>query len=171
MLIYNRRKRNEFYHEQRLLYQQRLVEARQASATGTATDDQILVLNQERARTEAEQARLKKEGMWTTSKRFLLGGMKQEQEQETENQPAATSDEMHTHALETGQEIKSHQREIEGIGISAAVEIKRREGEKALEDRGVGEGPLDIMAEQAVKAATAEIGKGKGGWTSWLSWR
>ena len=69
MIVYNRRKRKEFFAEQNKLLQERLVDAREAAAKGTADEDQMLLINRERAAEEAEQARKAKKGTWS----FITG--------------------------------------------------------------------------------------------------
>ena len=62
MLIHNRRKRNEWLEEQQRKSAIALEEARQAANTGTANEDQILLLNRERAAAQAEAERKIKTG-------------------------------------------------------------------------------------------------------------
>lgn len=179
MVIYNRRKRNSFYAEQHLLLQQRLAEAREATVKGIADEDQILLLNRERAAEEAETARKARKGVMGYVKGlFSTEGLKQE---DTDSGPSLLGEkglrEMGEEAggqmdsitegiapVEIGGDIRPHPGEMAKGSIVKAVEEKRREGEKELERRDIEGGPLDQYAAQV--AATR---KAKGGWTSWVT--
>ncbi|KAI9729741.1 MAG: hypothetical protein M1834_006692 [Cirrosporium novae-zelandiae] len=78
MIVYNRRKTKLFYEEQRNLRAQRLAAAKEAAASGTLNEDQLLLLNQERAAEEAEAAKQARGGIFKRTKDFLLGGLKKE---------------------------------------------------------------------------------------------
>ena len=179
MIIYNRRKRNAFYAEQHLLLQQRLAEAREAAAKGIADEDQILLLNRERAAEDAETARKARKGVLGYVKAlFSTEGLKQEETdsgtkllgeeglrkmgEETGGQTPLTAGVVAPE--ETVGDVRSHQGEMVKGSIVEAVEQKRREGEKELEQRKVEGGPLDQYAAQVAAA-----GKAKGGWTSWVT--
>ena len=75
MVKYNRRKRKEFYDEQSELLKKRFVDALEAEGRGTATEDQILLLQEERgaqaAAEAAAEAKKKKPGIW----RFIKGAI------------------------------------------------------------------------------------------------
>ena len=61
----------------------------------------------------------------------------------------------------------------DGTGILQAVAERRRDGETAMEAAGVKGGPLDRMAEGAVRAvggkihAVEETVRSRGGWGTW----
>ena len=175
MILHNRRKRSAFYAEQHALYATRLLDAIEAEKSGLPLDeDQTLILNRERARVQAEEA--KKERSWGKSiKGMLIGGLKQDEEAEkvsevsvpTEAQVLEMMGVDQRRILEAAEEGGRGEGEIrerrrDGSGILQAVEDKRREGEKVMEARGVEGGPLDQMAEGAVEKA-----RSKGGWMSW----
>ena len=159
MILYNRRKRNLFYAEQQTLLQQRLAEAREAAGKGIADEDQILLLNRERAAEEAEAAKKAKKGMWNIMTGvFTTDGLKKE------DSAAATGNESIMSSEKTGDEVvtipatipsetvsrtapREEQSMVQG-SILKAVEEKRRDGEKALEKSGVAGGPLDRITEQ-----------------------
>ena len=177
MVIYNRRKRNSFYAEQHLLLQQRLAEAREATAKGVADEDQILLLNRERAAEEAELARKARKGVLGYVKGlFSTEGLKQEDSGLGTN--LLGEEGLRKMGEEAGGQIGSIAGFIAPVGedtrppsgemakgsIVKAVEEKRREGEKELERRDIEGGPLDQYAAQV--AATRQA---KGGWTSWMT--
>jgi hypothetical protein len=79
MVVYNRRKRNEWYVVQQELHKRDLLAARQAMSQGTADEDQILLINQERLREEVEAEKVQKKGMFTKAKENLFGTEKKEE--------------------------------------------------------------------------------------------
>ena len=172
MVIYNRRKRNAFYAEQRMLLQQRLAEAREAAANGTANEDQRLLLNRERAAEEAEAAQKARKGPTDYLKAlFSTKGLKEE---ETDSATDLLGEEglrkMGEEAsststfIETGEQTRQPEQESQSSqsNILKMVNDQRRNGEKELEKRGFQGGPLDQVAEQTTKAEKS------GGWASWI---
>ncbi|MCJ1250810.1 hypothetical protein MMC30_008038 [Trapelia coarctata] len=174
MIIYNRRKRREFFAEQHMLLQEKLVEARAAAAKGIADEDQMLLINRERAAEEAEQARKAKKGVWNyITGVFSTEGLKQEDTvsgldalSEGGLKKVGEGSLLIEPAGQTVTETATEKGETPGLGILQAVEEKRRDGERELQKKGVSGGPLDQLAEQAAAA-----GKSKGGWTSWMTSR
>lgn len=193
MILHNRRKRSAFYTEQRSLYATRLLDAIETERAGLPLDeDQTLVLNRERARVQAEEA--KKERSWGKSiKEIFVGGLKEEEGVELPVVPTEAeilekigvsqarvleaADGLSEGELDGAQgagEVDGPQREdendglrlgestITGGGILQAVDEDRREGERVMEANGARGGPLDQVAEQAVEKAET-----KGGWMSW----
>lgn len=178
MILHNRRKRSAFYAEQRSLYATRLLDAIETERSGLPLDeDQTLIINRERARVHAEEA--KKERTWgKTIKEILMGGLKEEEGVElpvvpTEGEILEKIGVNQCEILEAADELREGQLDgaqgvdgpgqgesrIDGSDILQAVEEKRGEGEGAMESRGVRGGPLDQIAEQAVEKA-----KAKGSW-------
>ena len=170
MILYNRRKRTSFYAEQRMLLEQRLGEAREAAAKGIADEDQMLLINRERAADEAEAARKGRKGIFKEIKAiFSTEGLKKEEVEGGlevlggEGLRRVGVEAEGTTAVEAEQHPRLQGLEMSQGTIPTAVEEKRREGERALEQRGIQGGPLDQMAEQVTVAVQA-----KGGWTSWM---
>ncbi|KAL6718510.1 hypothetical protein ACLMJK_004602 [Lecanora helva] len=181
MILHNRRKRSAFFTEQRALYAERLLGAIEAEKAGLELDDdQTLIINRERARVQAEEA--KKERSWgKTIKGVLMGGLKGEEGVVGEGGRVESEAEVLERIGVGGMEVlrgaEGKGGEGEGLGgkggqdggsggggggLLQTIEGKRREGEKALEARGVTGGPLDQMAEEAVKEV-----KSKSGWFGW----
>ncbi|OJD40245.1 uncharacterized protein BKCO1_1000651 [Diplodia corticola] len=154
MIVYNRRKRREWFHEQNQKHAISMAEAKQAVAAGTATEDQILLLNNERNKEEHEK---NKKGFFKRTKESIFGGFSKEEEQG--GQLGAIAAEARDAFISDAQTTKD-----QGSGVLRAVEEKRREGEKA---QAPSPGPLDRMAEDAAEAATQ---KSKS-WTSWVTGR
>ena len=172
MIIYNRRKRKEFFAEQHKLLQEKLVEAQEAAAKGTADEDQMLLINRERAAEEAEKARKAKKSAWNyVTGIFSTDGLKQEDTgrgldalSEGSLRKVGEGNLLIEPAGETATETTTDAEESPRLGILQAVEEKQREGERELQKKGVSGGNLDHLAEQAAAA-----GKSKGGWTSWMT--
>ncbi|EKG19889.1 hypothetical protein MPH_02816 [Macrophomina phaseolina MS6] len=158
MIIYNRRKRREWFHEQNQKHAIALAEARQAVAAGTATEDQVLLLNNERNKDEHAK---NKKGIFKRAKESLFGGLSKEEQEGGQILAAASekSQEAFDALRSDAQEAKD-----QSLGILQAVEDKRREGEKAQPQTP---GPLDRMAEEATQTA---VQKSKS-WTSWITGR
>lgn len=172
MILHNRRKRSAFYAVQHSLYATRLLDAIETEKAGLPLDeDQILILNRERARVQAEEA--KKERSWGKSiKGFLVGGLKQDEE---EKAPEVVPSEAQVlelmgvdqtsilEAAEGKQPIDGNNTERrDGSGILQAVQEKRRKSEKVMEARGAEGGPLDQVAQEAVDKASSRKG--------WMNW-
>ncbi|KAK7722942.1 hypothetical protein SLS57_004797 [Botryosphaeria dothidea] len=161
MIVYNRRKRREWFHEQNQKHAISLAEAKQAVAAGTATEDQVLLLNNER--NKEEHAKNKK-GIFTRAKESLFGGLSKEEKEGGKLGAAAFQASDKTQDAWDAIRSDAQEAKEQGLGILQAVEDKRREGEKA---QAQAPGPLDLMAEEAAQTATQ---KSKS-WTSWITGR
>ena len=147
------------------------MEAIEAEKAGQELDDdQRLVMNRERVRVMAEEAK-KERGWGKRVKGWLVGGLKEGEEEARGELVVPSEGEVlgmvgvrESDVLErmrgVGEEKVEERRE--GSGILEVVKEKRREGERVLEERGVRGGPLDRVAEEAVEKV-----KGRGGWMSW----
>jgi hypothetical protein len=82
MMIYNRRKRREWSAERESVKAKLLFEAQQAARDGTATEEQITLLAQEREFREKQEekirARLAQKGIMTRMSELLIGDLKKE---------------------------------------------------------------------------------------------
>ncbi|KAI9682790.1 MAG: hypothetical protein M1822_006280 [Bathelium mastoideum] len=160
MVMYNRRKRTAYFQEMEELRRQKLVEARSALARGQANEDQMLLINQERAAEEAQRAReeKKKEGFNTKVWKFVTrtsGASKlEEASDQTATAPLAQAGQPNL----TGGEQQS-------LGIVQAVEEKRREGEKPVERLQLPGGPLDQQAQDNANFVTGSVK----GWANWIT--
>ena len=167
MIIYNRRKRKLYFEEQHRLLQQRLIEARAAFAKGIADEDQMLLLNRERAAEEAEAARKAKKGLWKSIKRMIsTEGLKQEQTDPLDTLGEEDLRKMGGESPVVHEVVKGTNEEPRSSGILQAVEEKRRSGEHELQSHGLEEGSLDRVGGEA-----AEASKARRSWTSWVSFK
>jgi len=163
MILHNRRKRGEWLAEQQAKSARELEESRKAAATGVATDQQILLLNRERAAREAEDAKKAEKGIFARAKESVFGGPSEEEQKGGKIGAAARAAqeqarEMVPTSIGTPSVVKT---------IEQKVEETRRSGEAvetALHPTG---GPLDRKAEAIVQNVKA----GPSSWTSWMTGR
>ncbi|KAL1585675.1 hypothetical protein WHR41_06072 [Cladosporium halotolerans] len=166
MLMHNRRRRNEWLAEKRAQSAAELLEARRAQSVGTVTEDQMLLINRERVREEAEAEKKNQPGMFKRAGSYLFGGLEKEEQKGGKLGAAAAK------AGEAVQPVKEQllgQNEDPGVlkSVEQKIESNRRQGEHIEEMIKPLGGPLDRQAESAVQAATSS---GKS-WTSWLTGR
>lgn len=168
MIMHNRRKRGEWLAEQQAKSARELEEARKAAATGIATQQQVLLLNRERAAMEAEEAKKSAKGIFTRMKETLFFSMSEEEQQGGKIGAAARA--AQEKAQEKAQEIKQEvmPESNQGSGVVRPVEQKvqdmKRSGAEAVE--GVAQpfgGPLDRQAQASVDAVRHQT-------SSWFSW-
>lgn len=159
MLIHNRRKRNEWLAEQQRNSAVLLEEARAAVVSGLANEDQILLLNRERAAQEAEAARKAKKGIFTRVKESLVGGLSEEEVKGGKIGAAARA------TKEAVQEKWPEQKQ--DLGILKAIDEHRRQGEQVEAIIHPSGGPLD---REAAASADALVRTSKS-WTSWMTGR
>lgn len=158
MLMHNRRRRNEFFAEKRAQSTRELAEARAMQAEGRATEDQILLINRDRAAQEAEAEKSNRPGVFKRATGWLLGGVSSE-EQKGGRLGSGSSQETVAEQMLGDQEDKGVLKAVE-----ERIEAHRRTGEKFEETLRPLGGPLDRQADRAATAA-ADVGRS---WTSWL---
>lgn len=161
MLLHNRRRRNEWLAEKQAQSARDLREAQNALAQGSATEDQMLLINRERAAFEADEAKRNRPGMFKRATGWVFGGLeKEEKKGGTLGVGAAGPTTREPMLGETADR-----------GVLQAVEEKvaedRRSGERVDEVLRPLGGPLDRQAEAATRSAE-RTGRS---WTSWISGR
>ncbi|KAA8577211.1 hypothetical protein MFRU_021g00800 [Monilinia fructicola] len=166
MMIYNRKKRAEFFAEQKFKYAMALESAQKAAASGSATEAQIEFLNREREREEkvklAEEAK-KKSGPWKKSKEWLFSGLKKEEE----------GDDVGTSERRLGYEALSEEDDNLGERESdvlraiedkkLAIQDKAKSAFEAEKERQRKGGPLDRIGTEGEEEKPKS-----GGWTSFM---
>lgn len=142
-------------------HKQALEKAREAAAQGIADEDQILLLNQERAAQDSEKARSEKKGIFTKAKETLYSGLSKE---EPEGGKIAAVNAVEDRVWAARPE-ESRQEPGEGFGILKAVEETRREVQTGLsQPKG---GPLDQLGDEAANAVSNKTKS----WSSWITGR
>lgn len=166
MIIYNRKKRAQFYEEQKAIHQNAIHNAKQLIAAGTASEQDIEFIRREEEhdRHLAEVARKKAEhrGIFQRGKELLFWGLKKDEEDEiresSTRQSQGVLDEVNRLGDKAGdisKAINTKQTEVAGTVKEAFAEEKRRQS---------AGGPLDQLGS---KLDDAEQPK-SGGWTSWM---
>jgi hypothetical protein len=154
MMIYNRRRRNEFYRLQREQRTHALELANEAFDAGSANDEQLQLIEEEKARLAGEQAK-KQTGLFKRLKEGLVGGL------EKEDKKGGT--------LGIGVTSTTEKRRAE-LGIVNTVDgvmDSTKEKLPSAPERPVERGPLDQLG--ATVAQDAE--KSRKSWWAWLSGR
>lgn len=148
MLLHNRRRRNEWLAEQQARTARELAEAKRAVAMGMeVTEDQMLLINRERAAEEAAEAKRNRPGMFKRATSYVFGGMEKEEAKGGRLGAAAAAATVTPSAVSEGPaEGQKHDR-----GVLRAVEEKldenRRQGEQVEEVMRPLGGPLDRQAQ------------------------
>ncbi|EKD15957.1 uncharacterized protein L3040_003185 [Drepanopeziza brunnea f. sp. 'multigermtubi'] len=171
MMIYNRRKRAQFFEEQKAIHANAIFNAKRAIASGTATEEDIKFIKREEEHAakleEIARAKAEKKGIFKKSKEWLFSGLKKEEE----------GDDVGTSERRLGYESLSEEDDTLGereSSIVRALEEKKMDiADKARdafaqerENQRTG-GPLDRVG---TKANGDEQPK-SGGWTSFLGRR
>lgn len=157
---HNKKKQAEWLEHEFKMLHERLVEARKAEFEGRATNEQILLLNRERAKIEAEEDAKNRGVLATVKGIFSTDGLKSE---EKVDESKWTGDRNTAQTSFSSTPTPDADKYADGP-VMQAVQASRRQGEKAMQAAGNPGGVLDQLAnnatEQAKKAAQS--------WSSWL---
>ena len=158
MLLHNRRRRNEWLAEKKAQTARDLEVAKQAEATGTASEDQILLINRERAAEEAAFAKKNRPGVVKRATSWLYGGLSEEEKKggRLSERVTRSSTTLVSEYQDTGV-MQSPGKELEEFG--------RRQHVRIEEIVQPGDGPLDRQARLAVNAALNTTRS----WRRWLT--
>ncbi len=171
MMIYNRRKRREYFAEQMALHNASVHEAQLAVRRGTATENQIALLREEeehRRSKEAEQA--PKPGIFRRSTKWLFSGWKKDEDLEVVGNSGPSLD-FEGANKEDGIVVESGSEILKAVE-EKKEEIKQRAKENETQPERAG-GPLDRLGTSVATADTTnlEAPKQGGGWTAFMSRR
>lgn len=172
MMIYNRKKRAQFFSEQQAQHMNALHSAQMAQQHGTATEEQVALIETERAQAQAyadaEKAKAARKGIFGRSKDWLFSGLKQDEEVLAEGGKKVE---------EVVKDVGGEAKEVVGANgsrILKAVEEKKEgvrekiegawEREKNAERTG---GPFDRIGTGAAEEPAPK----SGGWTSFMTGR
>lgn len=148
MILHNRRRRTEFLEAQQAKSATDLAAAKVALEAGQVTEDQILLINRDRAAMEAEEAKRNRPGIFKRMTGSLFGDLSAEEQKGGRLGAGARE------AAITPKEEMLGEREDRGVlqAVQEKVEQNRRTGERMEETvRPLG-GPLDREAERASSA-------------------
>jgi hypothetical protein len=171
MMVHNRRKRAEFFTEQKALKASAIQTARLAIDNGVATEDQLAFIRREEEHdaqvAAAAAAKAAKRGIFERSKDWLFSGLKKEE----------GSDSLSQGEKDLGYEQvdqADHSMSGRGSRVVQAIEEKERqisemtknafEAEKQRQRAG---GPLDHLGPDSSRDIDDEKPK-SGGWTSFM---
>ncbi|KAK5128342.1 hypothetical protein LTR85_003010 [Meristemomyces frigidus] len=162
MLLHNRRRRNEWLAEQQAKSARDLAEARGAQATGTATEDQVLLINRERAAREAAEVKKNRPGMFKRTTNWLFSGLSTEEQKGGRLGAAAVAGSAAI-APAAVSEASGQQHDRSMLqAVEDKDEAHRRPGEKLEEIVRPAGGPLDRQAQHTLDTVT-------GASRSWIS--
>ena len=125
-MIYNRRKRREFYAAQKALYAQHITDARRAVQMGTATEQQVGLVAHDDQLKEEEGKKVVKKGVLGAGKEWLFGGLKGEEGEE-------------------GMEGMTRVEKEEDGGDGPVMRAVREREEERLGDTAGGEGTVESV--------------------------
>ena len=80
MLLHNRRKRNDWLAEQQAKSARDLADAKRAEMAGTITEDQMLLINRERAAVEAAEKKKNRPGVFKRVSEWLFSDLSKEEQ-------------------------------------------------------------------------------------------
>ncbi|EHK98629.1 hypothetical protein M7I_5570 [Glarea lozoyensis 74030] len=171
MMVHNRRKRAEFFTEQKALKASAIQTAKQALDQGVATEDQLAFLRREEEHdaqlAAAAKAKAAKKGIFKKSKEWLFSGLKKEEGVElAENNEREIS---HGEISEEGSSIKERASDVSrAIGQTQSAISDKTKGafEEEKQRQRVG-GPLDRLGT-ATESDMDEDKPKSGGWTSFM---
>ncbi|OQO01359.1 hypothetical protein B0A48_12914 [Cryoendolithus antarcticus] len=183
MLLHNRRRRNEWLAEQQAKTRVETMAAREAEKEGRASEDQMLLINRERAAEEAAEIRRTRPGILKRINKSLFGGLDQEEQKGGRMGAAMTGRPALEPIADAGSNVIKpdgvHVVEVEDpslgqnedLGVLKAVEENveshRRAGDTVeVKVRPTGEPLLrEAQAESDVPPKKAQT------WTEWLTGR
>ena len=153
MLLHNRRRRNEWLAEKQARTKKDTAEARRAMAAGTATEDQMLLINRERAAEESAEAKRNAPGMFKRATSWLFSDVSAEEQKGGRLGAAVASAVPAAVAPVQQPEGQKHDRSVLKA-VQEKVDSNRRQGEKALETVRPSGGPLDQQAQVVADSAS-----------------
>lgn len=171
MMVFNRRKRAQYFEEQKALHANAIYNAKQSIAAGTATEEEINFIKREdehAARLEEfARAKAEKKGIFKRSKEWLFSGLKKEEE----GHELGTSEKILGHEALGEENDTLGEREsdiVRAIGEKKmAITSKARDAFAQEKENQKAGGPLDRIG---TKADDNEQPK-SGGWTSFMGRR
>jgi len=166
MIVYNRKKRAQFFAEQKAIHQNAIHSAQQSIASGTATEAELEFLQREKDHDLylADKAKEKaaKKGMFKRGKEWLFSGLSNEDDgaREEEKVKEFVREEVHTGQEKASEVLRSLEAKKERVQDKAKQAFA---DEKESQRTG---GPLDRLATPS-PAGESEQPR-SGGWTSWM---
>lgn len=171
MMIHNRRKRAEFYAEQKALKDSAIYTAKAAISSGIATEEQLAFINREEEHQAqldaAEKAKREKRGVFARGKEWLFSGLKREEEGED----VGSSERRLGYEALSEEDDSLGERESDIVRAieekKMAITAKAKQAFTEEKERQRTGGQLDRLGT----APEGEESPKSGGWTSWITGR
>lgn len=176
-MIYNRRKRAQFYQEQKALHSAAVDNARQAIEQGRASKEDVEFIkreDEETARVERVKAeKAEKKGIFAMTKGWLFSGLKKEDEAEggdTEKQRIGQESLSEDEDDAFGKRENDIKRTIQDKKETTTSRMKLAFAEE--KERQKSGGPLDRLGTPAMENTVSDDEQPKSrGWTSFMTRR
>jgi hypothetical protein len=173
MMVYNRRKRAQYFEEQKALKESAIRSARLAIDSGVATEEQInFIRREEEHKTQvdaAARAKAAKKGIFTRGKEWIFSGLKNEEEGEG----VGTSERRLGYEALSEEDDSLGERESDIVRAieekKMAIASKARQAFANEKERQQNGGPLDRLGTET--DGNGEGPKSGRGWTSWVTRR
>ncbi|TKA75803.1 hypothetical protein B0A55_06397 [Friedmanniomyces simplex] len=164
MLLHNRRRRNEWLAEQQARTARETAEARAAMKGGRATEEQVLLINRERAAEEAREEKRNRPGVMARVKGWLFSDLSKEEQKGGKLGALAAGAGSGAAAVVPGKEVEGQKHDRSVLqAVEEKLEANRRQGEKVEETVRPFGGPLDRQAQLVVDTASDSS-------RSWIDW-
>jgi hypothetical protein len=172
MMVYNRRKRAQFFEEQKALKESAIRSAHLAIASGVATEEQIDFIRREEEHNAqldaAAKAKAAKRGIFKRGKDWLFSGLKNEEEGEG----VGTSERRLGYEALSEEDDSLGERESDIVRAieekKMAITVKAKQAFAEEKERQRIRGPLDRLGTET---KGNEERPNSGGWTSWMTRR
>lgn len=171
MMVYNRKKKAQFFEEHKAKVEAALYTARHAIVTGTATDEQINFVTLEDEHQAVLKAKREKKGMFAKSKEWLFSGLKKDEEG---NELGSTENRLGYEGLSEeddsmGMRESDIVRALEDKKLAIAGRAKQAFADEKERQRSGG--PLDRIGTNSESNTRSEEPPKSGGWTSFMTKR
>lgn len=173
MIVYNRRKKAEYFAEQKAMQRSALHEAQSVPSPALLTEQQRIMIDDEEKYQSQLQAKRAEKGYFTRGKEWLLSGLKREDDITNGEEDAVrriTNDRGDRRAV--GDVIRDEENQIKeniqhaGQAVQEQKENLTTSAKKAFEkERALekGGGPLDRIGAESTPSNSG------GGWTSFIT--
>ncbi|KAK0932689.1 hypothetical protein LTR29_015727 [Friedmanniomyces endolithicus] len=155
MLLHNRRRRSEWIAEQQMRNAKATAEARGAMGRGVATEEQVLLVNRQRAAEEAAEERARRPGVVKRVKGWLFSDLSGEEVKGGRLGAFAAGAGSGGAAEVVGKQVEGQKHDRSVLrAVEEQLDANRRQGEKVEEVMRPLGGPLDQQAQLYVDTAS-----------------
>ncbi|KAI9845045.1 MAG: hypothetical protein M1838_001925 [Thelocarpon superellum] len=166
MVLYNRRRRSEFYAAQRELYTTHVAEAREAVAAGEATPQQTSLVEHEDGVVSAAREKAAQKGMLGRAGQWLFAGLKKDEPMTPRQDGLASANENQHEDEGSKARAEASPAQIKAEVMGAFEKAKQREEQEIMAERSRTRtrsqgGMLDQLGARSSPA---------GAWSSATSW-